>query len=401
MSEIAATNQKISLVEYIIMFLIICISGNPLFIYTESKYVYAFSMILILILCITRGKKISSQSLFFWVISSISLFICQNILLEHTSINAELNFITRLYTAFLTASIFGYRFREVYFKVMVAICAISLPLFLLNTVGLGFGYEHDRYQTVLFYNSIKTSVYNHTSRNSGMFWEPGAFQGFIMLVFLFYSNNLRQFWNNYRKESVILLLALLTTKSTTAYLVFGIFLFGIVLLNKKQNVFLKVFFLMLLITMSFYAMSLEFMGDKIAMQYEEAMSIQKGDVSWNRMGAMVIDIDNIKRHPIIGNGFMDRSRYGILGEYMRGTGNGFTGAINMFGIPFIIMYLIAVYKNQTYIPKERRLLFVFVISLLLTGEYFLNYPFFWSLLFVKIPNTDEKNVAGIHYSIKN
>ena len=52
MSEIAATNQKISLVEYIIMFLIICISGNPLFIYTESKYVYAFSMILILILCI-------------------------------------------------------------------------------------------------------------------------------------------------------------------------------------------------------------------------------------------------------------------------------------------------------------------------------------------------------------
>lgn len=401
MSEIAATNQKISLVEYIIMFLIICISGNPLFIYTESKYVYAFSMILILILCITRGKKISSQSLFFWVISSISLFICQNILLEHTSINAELNFITRLYTAFLTASIFGYRFREVYFKVMVAICAISLPLFLLNTVGLGFGYEHDRYQTVLFYNSIKTSVYNHTSRNSGMFWEPGAFQGFIMLVFLFYSNNLKQFWNNYRKESVILLLALLTTKSTTAYLVFGIFLFGIVLLNKKQNVFLKVFFLMLLITMSFYAMSLEFMGDKIAMQYEEAMSIQKGDVSWNRMGAMVIDIDNIKRHPIIGNGFMDRSRYGILGEYMRGTGNGFTGAINMFGIPFIIMYLIAVYKNQTYIPKERRLLFVFVISLLLTGEYFLNYSFFWSLLFVKIPNTDEKNVAGILYSIKN
>ena len=78
---------------------------------------------------------------------------------------------------------------------------------------------------------------------------------------------------------------------------------------------------------------------------------------------------------------------------------GTEGAFNIQ--PFIIMYLIAVYKNQTYIPKERRLLFVFVISLLLTGEYFLNYSFFWALLFVKIPNTDVKNVAGIHYSIKN
>ena len=92
---------------------------------------------------------------------------------------------------------------------------------------------------------------------------------------------------------------------------------------------------------------------------------------------------------------MDESRYGILGEYMKGAGNGFTGAINMLGIPFIILYFLGIFRNLSHIPKANRLVFIFAIILILNGEYMLNYPLFWSLLFIKMPQY-ERNIGTIN-----
>lgn len=56
-------------------------------------------------------------------------------------------------------------------------------------------------------------------RNSGMFWEPGAFQGFIILavlMILFHKDDIK----NRRIKIIVLILTLLTTKSTTGYVIF-------------------------------------------------------------------------------------------------------------------------------------------------------------------------------------
>ena len=50
---------QISKLEYLVMFFAICISGNPLFIYTESKMLYVASAALMFGICLIKGKKIS------------------------------------------------------------------------------------------------------------------------------------------------------------------------------------------------------------------------------------------------------------------------------------------------------------------------------------------------------
>lgn len=387
---------KISKLEYVVMFLMLCISGNPIFIYAESKFIYAIFAVLMLGLCIIKGKRLSNSNFMFWLICSCLLFLFQRIALEQTSINADLNFIVRLYIAYLSASFFGYKFREVYFKVMVMVCLISIPCYLLQVGGVTFGFQFDRYYTIGFFNSIISRIDHGNIRNSGMFWEPGAFQGFIMLIPLLYSNKLKYLWNFHKKECIILLIVFITTQSTTGYITFITFILLTIILNGKMNVVLKSLIVMLIFALLSFVWSQDFMGEKITEQYNEALAIQQGDVSWNRMGAMVIDIGNIARHPIIGNGFMDASRYGVLGEYMRGTGNGFSGAINMFGIPFMLLYFIKIFQNATYMTKNNRIVYVFIIILLLNGEYFLNYHLFWSLLFIKVPLTPLGQNDSIH-----
>lgn len=380
------TDVNISKFENLVMFLMLCISGNPVFIYMESKYLYVVSAVIMFGLCVLKKKKLSSHKLFFWIVCTCVLFLFQNIILELTSINAEMNFLIRLYLSFLCASFFDFKFREVYFKVMVMICLISIPFYILQIGGITFGFEFDRYFTMVFFNSIIPRGIDYHARNSGMFWEPGAFQGFIMLVPLLYSDSLKQLWNRHKKGCLILLIAFVTTQSTTGYITFSMFVFLTIVFNtSKINIMTKSLLIMLTVIIFSYIWSQDFIGTKVLEQYEEALAIQEGDVSWNRMGAMIIDIDNILRHPFIGNGFMDDSRYGILGEYMKGTGNGFTGAINMFGVPFIALYFIGIYQNLRYISKVNRIIFLFIIVLLLNGEYFLNYHLFWSLLFIGIP----------------
>lgn len=384
MSQSIDNIGKISKLEYFVMFLAICISGNPLFIYAETKFLYVVMVILLFVMCAMRGKALINKHFRSWALGSILLFVLQYVFVELTSIAADINFLARLYIAFLTASFLGYKFRETYLRVMILICAVSLVFFSINiTTGIEFGIVVDRYYSILLYNSILGGT-----RNSGMFWEPGAFQGFIMLVPLLFSNQLKQLWKKHKSGCVILLIALLTTQSTTGYIAFASFFFLTILVNGKISNMLKGVLLSISVIGFIYMWTQDFMGEKITEQYEHAQNMQKGEISWDRLSVMYIDFYNIKRHPFIGNGFMDEARYGIWGEYMRGAGNGFTGAMNMFGIPFMFLFFISLFRNLSYVPITNRLIFIFIVVLLLNGEYFLNYPLFWSLLFVKIPKNE-------------
>ena len=385
--------NKITSLEYIVMFLLLCISGNPLFVHSNIEYLYIVSVVLIYFVCVLKNRRLTSSKLTFWLVFSCLLFLFQYVSLEHTSVAADINFIARLCIAFFTASFFGYKFREVYRRVIVFICAMSLIFFMLGLLTKGgFGLRFGRYDTILFYNSIVGTY----TRNSGMFWEPGAFQGYIMIVFLLYSDNLTLLWKNNKIGCIIMFITLLTTKSTTGYISFAIFIVSTLIVNKRLNMLYKVILLVGCIVAAGYIWNLDFMGEKIMQEYEDAMEIESGDISWSRFGVMMIDIENIARHPIIGNGFMGISRYGIIGEYMTGMGNGLSGAVNMFGIPFMVIFFIYMYKNLSYIKQINRIVFLITIALLLSGEYFLNYPFLWSLLFIKVPN-NEKN-SSITYS---
>ena len=81
----------------------------------------------------------------------------------------------------------------------------------------------------------------------------------------------------------------------------------------------------------------------------------------------------------------------MLGALMGGTGNGFTGAVNMYGIPMMFLYIILLYKRIPVGSVQIKILAVIAVILLLSGEFHLNYSAFWTLIFIQYGNKTKKN----------
>lgn len=372
--------------DYIVVFVLLCISGNPVVLFS-SEWISLIVSFFIIIICLFNGTILFNKKFFLWIVGFIVLFVCQYCILSSVSIPANVNFIFKFYACFLITVLLGVRFRHVYLSVIYCLSIISLFFYLLNLLGIDFGYSVDRYKTILIYNSI---INTGDIRNSGMFWEPGAFQGYILLAFLLYLDDLKYLWQEHKLKIIVLLLTVLSTQSTTGYIVLAI-VFLYLLIESRLSPALKFLTVSAFIVVAIIAFnSFDFLGNKIIEQYEQAIILENGEVSWSRMGAFVIDVQNIARHPIVGNGFMMSARYGSIAEDMMGTGNGFSGVINIFGLPCITLYFISMFNNLRIMKLSQKLLFIILIILLLNGEYFLNYPLFWSLLFVQFPNQLQK-----------
>lgn len=375
--------------QYIIVFLFLCVSGNPIFIY-GTEWSSIIMVPIMLAICIAQRTSLFSKDLCLWICGFVTLMLIQNLTLPHTSIPANINFLFKLYLAFLVVGYLQTSFRYTYLKVIYWLSLLSLLFFLVQIIGGPFGVNFDRYKTLIVFNMISTG--SGLTRNSGMFWEPGAFQGFIMIVPLLYLNHLKYLWDNYRKECIVLIITLVTTQSTTGYIAFAILIAYALATSELPfaTKYLMLLFIALIIAMSFSYVS--FLGDKISEEYATTLKLKEGELSWSRMGSFYIDYQNIMRHPIIGNGFLMEMRYGSLGKYLDDISNGFTGSINMFGIVTMTCYYTCVFRKMLSYGLFQKIVFLLIIIVLLNGEYYLNYPFFWALLFIDYSlQTDEGN----------
>lgn len=137
------------------------------------------------------------------------------------------------FTAFLYANIYGFEtFKSSYIKVIKVLSIISLMGFVLfyfipslgnyfiahNAVG-------NRYSNLYIY----ADGYS-IERNQGMFWEPGAFQTFIILALLFEINGKEPDI----KTIIIFFITVITTFSTTGYI--GLVLIMLMIMKKSRQV---------------------------------------------------------------------------------------------------------------------------------------------------------------------
>lgn len=383
--------QPLTKKEISLTFLLLSLSGNPFlpFVFTEWVY-FIFAVFLFLY---GKVKQIPKPAYLFykkWTAGFILLFLAQWMAVSPVSFPANFNFLAKFYIAFAIPSLLASRFRYAYFRVITFIALVSLVFFTIYVVtGMYFGVTIDRNISILFFNQILSNG-DEIPRNSGMFWEPGAFQGYINLVPVLFYNELKQLWKQERRSCIILIIALITTFSTTGYVVF-MFIIGTAMIKNTQSMFYKSIVGVAVIAAVVYSFSsFDFLGEKMTNQYETAQTLDKGDVSWSRFGAAVVDYYEIARSPITGNGFMMDARYPELGDLMAGSGNGFTGAVNMFGIIVIFLYLFQLFRRAPVITMIEKLIYVTTVILLLQGEFFLNYPMFWALLFIKSSESGTK-----------
>jgi lysophospholipid acyltransferase (LPLAT)-like uncharacterized protein len=305
------------------------------------------------------------------------------------SLPGALHFLLKLAFGYVIIATIGTKFKIIFFNTIFFISLISL---------VGFIWHHLGFDIPSLYkgeNELKSLIFftqnSDGMRNAGMFWEPGVFACYIVLCLSFYIGNINELFKNHTIKLIIVLTALATTQSTTGYIVF-FFLALVNLWNMfswKKTLLILPFIIFFSIASYIIFTKSGFLEDKVKEQYDETLDLQ-GEFSPNRFGALMFDIHYIKKHPLIGNGLHEKTRYAdhpyLFGQDL-GHGNGFSNFLASMGFLSLWFYSYYILKFKS----RFKWIFLLIIFMLLQGEDLILYSLFLSIPFTFIFNDDYCN----------
>ncbi|MBO5706065.1 MAG: hypothetical protein J6S05_03580 [Bacteroidaceae bacterium] len=363
--------------DFVMCLLLIVASGNPIFIY--STYVRELYIILVILSFLYSNKRniYIAKDYISYISVFIIVFLLQLLSVDDIAVNSQIFQLLRMFVGLAIIKSLGAKFQYIYVKVITIVAVISLFLFTYtNLVGyipafISFKSSH----SLIIYTEIYEDYWGVIPRNAGMFWEPGAFQGYLNLAILF---ALMMPKSTTRKYSLIfLIVALLTTVSTTGYVVFGFVIIYYIYKYSKFNKSIR-FLLTLIVCIAAVCafFELSFLHDKIIDNLSDVDSSQ-GRIT-----------DFIRYRTYIKENWICGMNVGRIPEFI--TGNGLVYMTLSFGFPAMIYYLLytllKLKKNNNF--SLSMYMFVFIL-LTIQGETFNFYPLYLGLPFLKLQFTEE------------
>lgn len=387
------TNAKlVTRWEYLMVLLMLFMSGNGWWKATVTEYCFVIYALVLFVLYF--GKIQQERELFrnmkIYYLVILLIFACQTIVFHWNSFPAIVNYCAKMFIGCTVYILLGDRFKHVYLRLMYPISIFCIICWLLQiTVWPDIGFlRYGESGSMLFFNHRA----NEPIRNCGFFWEPGAYGCYLLLVPIFFFNQLDNLWKYYRKECIVLLIALLSTQSTTAYMSFGILIGLYLLLQMKGPV--KYILIILFSSISIYAYTtLEFLQEKINMQTENSLEkTLNEDWSSDRLGSLLFDIYYIEKHPIVGNGLNEKTNWAdhmwiweaIHDGQLSKSGNGLSGWIRQFGFGGILLFSYLFFRRNKLEQKKDVLQTLILLFMLLLGEPLYIYPTFMGIPFLNL-----------------
>lgn len=397
--------------KYLIVTLVVVLSGIPP-IY-DGAYKDQVQLALFMFLGVLYfARKNSSVTL-----NDLVIFFCFLILFVVQSLDFNLlplitvaGFFVRLFIALSAVRLVGNDFPRLYINVLYAIGIISLCFYFPDRLFAAVGFDLlDRFAGVQHFiastfqqtGDAHILLYNFQFpkarfRNPAVFWEPGAFAGYLLLALVFLGLQKDRYEQRfYRSRLVLLVICLLTTVSTMAYLTLA----PVLLIHYRNRnlepakmlgvISLGIFMLPLLFIATKKTWDVDFIGPKIEAQLQTAIQHSGYWNQWmqTRFGAMVFDWMYIKRRPLSGWGLNEKTLYALHpNEHIpRGIGNGFTGFLHRFGSVGMACFLFFTYRGFYILSGGGRLrsgIAIVAIIMTLQGEHFLNFPLYLGLMFI-------------------
>lgn len=281
-------------------------------------------------------------------------------------------------SAYLLIHIFRLRVFYYYEKITVYLACIAIFMWIFmhvvgpeNLARLGFMEPASGTSSASFliFNVPNIDYYKGKGmfgfeRNCGFAWEPGLFACFLVIAIF---NNLLRTKNKIRNNVwlYILIVALLTTFSTTGYVAFfaivvSHFVIGRVNLFSLRNIII----LVLLGFAAYRVFQLPFMRDKILAKSDTSeymtenqftMGIIKDQgelITVDRFEGMALDFMNIMDKPLFGYGISRENSYIFknMSEFIL-ISNGTTTVFSNFGILLAILFHYFYIKNSIFIRR--------------------------------------------------
>lgn len=353
--------------DYLLVFLLICCSGNPLFISVSNTQIY-YIILSIFVLLIVSIKHINFFSHFMKYMSLFfMIYLLQLATLKSASFSSIGFMIIKTFIGCAIFFIVGDRFSVIYIRLMSIICLISI-VFYLYTMRFGLlpgVLTSDHTISLGFYTELLTQDNHGLNRNSGLFWEPGAFQAYINIAIALMMLK-EKFTNSDFLYLLLFIVTIITTSSTTGFLLLGLNLIYFVSFKIKLSPFLRIIAIISTICIcAYFYFNVDFLHEKIYNQTTFAVD-QEGRIN---------DIRRLS-HILFDNFFLGTSYIEIW------TGNGFMSNLLHLGIIGACYFYIMFYRNiKKYNTNLYSIYFFVLIILSLQGEVLLMYPFYLALPF--------------------
>lgn len=278
-------------------------------------------------------------------------------------------------------------FSEKLINAMVFLGGASVLFWFLAKFGMEFGAQtisveglgHYRLNLLYIYRSTleAANVIYLNNRNSGIFWEPGAFQGYLNLAILFLVTTKDRFNKINVVKLLVLIIAVLTTMSTSGY--FALLLSLVVwYLKKIDNKFHKkhlLLFVVVLIVIG-VVMSLPVVQDKFDIE----------NISYSaRLNDNVSGVMAVFDEPLFGLGFNSERYYEVLEGYgIIANSSGLLMVFQEFGIMVGLFWVVYTFKNLNKITQQKGWALIVLVAFFLlemSTEPFFTKPVYTILLF--------------------
>lgn len=371
--------QKIPFFEYLIIFIFIVYSGRansfvePLA-FTQNP-VGAFLPVLLCGILILR-LKLNFDARFYLVLFGFAIyFLAVSIKFKELHITFFLTYAYFFFLVYVLIKGLGLRLFKIYEHINFYLAIIALGFWaiqiilggdtfysLLNkipgvdqfSIVTGRGYNILIYSVQPVFSSL---LYNFTvPRNCGYAWEPGAFAVYLCLAIFI---NLF-FTDDDPKKKVrlwILILALLTTQSTTGYVIFVVTILTY-LLNKQLNIIILI--LPLTVISLVYISSLPFMSKKVINLIDDTKRIDQileesygSEVAATpqRFTSLMIALVDFRNNPVLGVGVHTEVtwtyRLGANISTISGIGN----LLATFGLVGFLFFIVLTVNSSIFFSK--------------------------------------------------
>lgn len=388
----ASPDKKKSLYKVILCIIVVYATDTvPVFFSSISRSIALTIITLVfgvVFLVPQRGKiRINNIETVYFVfpIALIILSQCFNL---DPSMGYENKIIMILFSLLMVKTLSFEEFRDLFVDIMVVIAAVSLLVWITAFLNIPLYQKFPISYNKDFYSMIITNVpvaSGNRYRNFGPFWEPGAFQAYLNIAIIFILNSDRI--KTSKIKIILLVVANISTFSTTGYLCFGIIIVQyLVSRNNMSNLKIGMIVIFSIVVIG----TLTIGGDYL-------INVVFGKFSSLQSSSLIIRMYDIKyyfeewlKNPFTGVGitraFSDasaRHMNSVLYRAFDGTTTTLFRELASFGIFFTIIKVSLLWKFSKKIGNGMLsiILVFFVVLITLNTEDFIYSLFFTNVFY--------------------
>ncbi len=379
---------------YVFCLEILCFSGGQRF-YVEHNLTFLLIWIVTCVAVFIKKEYDYGTDIVEWFHGAcpIILLICWT-LLSTIVVNQVVDFSFLSYIIFPLGMILALSYFDFY---QLRQCLLKLLSYLLGvSILVHIGYNIDLVSAELIDDGEKViamSLYFFNvgwgeiesvsiTRFSSIYWEPGQCQIVIMYVLVLFSDDIQNHIYDILyllKKYGVLLIAILLTGSTTGYIVFALFISGLLLFNMSLLSQKRIMPFFIAVILSFCILSLFYFSDVVQSKFAQGESISDDNSFAIRMADNISCLTVAIENPFFGLGVNSEALNAELSSYGNTTGsNGWLFSAAQMGFVYIIIMFFAMYVNIK-LMNFRLLTGIPLLILIFSqaNEYATFFPLMW------------------------